>query len=182
MKTALLIIDVQNDYFPGGKMVLEGSIEASRNVAALLAAFREKQLPVVHIQHIAAGPKATFFLPDTDGAKIHQNVLPAAGEMVIQKAFPNSFRKTGLLDYLKQHEITALVIAGMMTHMCVDTTTRAACDLEFTCRLAHDACATKALSFGDVTVPAVQVQGAYMAALDGSFAAVASTRDILAML
>lgn len=179
MKTALLIIDIQNDYFPGGKMTLEGSSEASLNAAALLAAFREKQLPIVHVQHLAASPKATFFVPGTDGAQIHRNVAPATSEVVIQKAFPNSFRKTGLLDYLKQNEISELVIAGMMTHMCVDTTTRAACDLEFKCRLAHDACATKALSFGEITVPAAQVQAAYMAALNGLFAEVASTREIL---
>lgn len=179
MKKALLIIDIQNDYFPGGKMELEGSIQASKNAAALLAVFREKHLPVIHIQHIATKAGASFFLPNTTGVAIHENVLPLEGETVIQKNFPNSFRMTSLLDHLKRHEITDLIIAGMMTHMCVDTTVRAACDLEFSCQVAHDACATKALSFGDVLVPAVQVQGAYMAALNGSFAEVFATRDII---
>lgn len=180
MKTALLLIDIQNDYFPGGKMALQGTQQASDNAAALLAAFRRLQLPVIHIQHIATHAGATFFVPDTEGVNIHQSVAPQGNETVIRKHYPNSFRQTGLLEHLKQHQIGQLVIAGMMTHMCIDTTTRAACDLELTVQLAHDACATKALSFGGVEVPASQVHAAYIAALDGSFAAVLSTRQIIA--
>ncbi len=157
MKTGLVIVDIQNDYFPGGKMELGGSIDASTNARLLLLAFREKGLPVFHVQHIASRPGATFFLPNTPGAEIHENVAPVAGETILQKNFPNSFRGTDLLERLKQNEITRLVIAGMMTHMCIDTTVRAASDLGFACELAHDACATKALSFGSETVPAKQV-------------------------
>lgn len=182
MKKALILVDIQNDYFPGGKMEQEGSIEAGNRAAALLAAFRAKQWPVVHIQHIATSPTATFFLPDTEGVEIHNSVTPLAGETVLLKNYPNSFRKTGLLDYLQLHDIKHLVIAGMMTHMCIDTTTRAACDLEFKCQVAHDACATKALTFDGVTVPAAQVQHAYMAALQGSFAEVLGTEQIIAAL
>lgn len=180
MKTALLLIDIQNDYFPGGKMALEGTRQASENAAALLAAFRRLQLPVIHIQHVAKRAGATFFLADTEGVKIHTSVAPLGDETVIQKNYPNSFRQTALLDYLKEHQISTLVIAGMMTHMCIDTTTRAACDLEFTVQLAHDACATKALSFGGVEILASHVQNAYIAALDGSFAEALSTQDIIA--
>lgn len=182
MKKALIIVDIQNDYFPGGKMELVGSDAAAQQAAALLAAFRAKQWPVVHIQHIAASPNATFFLPGTAGADIHESVAPLAGETVLQKNYPNSFRKTGLLDFLKQQDVKQVVIAGMMTHMCIDTTTRAAFDLEFQCEVAHDACATKALSFGDVTVPAPQVQHAFMSALHGTFAQVAATSAIIAAL
>lgn len=180
MNTALLIVDIQNDYFPGGKMALEGTEKASDNAAALLSTFRHQQLPVIHMQHVAKDAGATFFLPDTDGVNIHKNVTPLDNEIVIQKNYPNSFRQTNLLDYLKEHQISKLVIAGMMTHMCIDTTVRAASDLEFTLQLAHDACATKALSFGGVEVPASHVQNAYIAALDGSFAEVLSTQDIIA--
>ena len=180
MKTALLLIDIQNDYFPGGKMALQGTKEASDNAAALLSMFRRQQLAVIHIQHVAAHAGATFFLPDTEGVAIHASVAPQDNETIIRKHYPNSFRQTGLLEHLKQHQIGQLVIAGMMTHMCIDSTTRAACDLELTLQLAHDACATKALSFGGVQTPASQVQHAYMAALDGSFAEVLSTREIIA--
>ncbi len=182
MKIALLLIDVQNDYFPGGKMELEGMKQASDNAAALLSEFRQRQLPVVHIQHIAAQPDATFFLPDTPGADIHQSVAPLASETVIRKNYPNSFRNTTLLAHLKEQQISHLVIAGMMTHMCIDSSTRAACDLEFSIKLASDACATRALTFADVHISASDVQNTYLASLNGSFAEVLSTQKIMAGL
>lgn len=180
METALLLIDIQNDYFPGGAMELAGSVEAGRQAAALLAAFRGKGLPVLHVQHISTRPGATFFLPNTRGVDIHESVAPRQGETIIRKHFPNAFRETALLEQLRQRNITALTIGGMMTHMCVDTTVRAAFDLGFGCRLAHDACATRSLSFGGSTVAAAEVQMAFIAALNGLFAKVQSAAEICA--
>ncbi len=180
MKPALILIDIQNDYFPGGKMELEGSPEASLQVAKLLDAFRGKGLPLVHIQHLSNRPGASFFLPDTEGVAIHANVAPRAGETVIQKNFPNSFRGTKLLEHLRGLGADHLVIAGMMTHMCVDATTRAAFDLGFSCSLAHDACATRALAFGEQRVPAAQVHAAFLAALNGLYAKVQSAAALAA--
>src|SRR5262245_11598946 len=125
---ALLIVDIQNDYFPGGKMELVGSEPASLRAAELIASFRDRRMPVIHMQHVSLRPGATFFLPDTEGVKIHTHVAPADQELVIQKHFPNSFRDTKLLDHLRQTGVQELVIAGMMTHMCIDATTRAAAD------------------------------------------------------
>jgi nicotinamidase-related amidase len=172
MSSALLIIDIQNDYFPGGAMALVGPEAAAANAAKLLAAFRAKKLPVFHAQHVSVRPGATFFLPNTSGVEIHDAVKPASGETVFQKNFPNCFRDTKLLEQLRAKDIKQLTIAGMMTHMCVDTTTRAAADLGFACSLAHDACATKELAFNGVKLPAEQVQLAYMAGLNGLFAKV----------
>ena len=182
MNQALLIIDIQNDYFPGGAMELVGSPAAGAKAGMLLQAFRQKQLPLVHIQHVSTRPGATFFLPNTRGVEIHESVAPQAGETVLQKNFPNSFRGTPLLEHLRKLQITHLVVAGMMTQMCVDSTTRAAADLGFQCLLAHDACATKSLSFGGATVPAENVQAAFLAALNGLFAKVQSTEEICATL
>ncbi len=182
MKQALLIVDIQNDYFPGGAMELVGSTEAGIQAGKLLQLFRQQSLPIIHIQHVATRPGAPFFLPDTPGVAIHASVAPRAGETVLQKHFPNSFRETSLLEHLRQQEITQVVIAGMMTQMCIDTTTRAAADLGFQCVLAHDACATKSLTFGGVTVPAEHVQAAYLAALDGLFAKVLSVDAVCATL
>jgi len=182
MNQALLIIDIQNDYFPGGAMELVGSPAAGAKAGMLLQAFRQKQLPVVHIQHVSTRPGATFFLPNTRGVEIHESEAPQAGETVLQKNFPNSFRGTPLLEHLRKLQITQLVVAGMMTQMCVDSTTRAAADLGFQCLLAHDACATKSLSFGGATVPAENVQAAFLAALNGLFAKVQSTEEICATL
>ena len=133
MKTALILVDLQNDYFPAGKMELVGSVEASQRAARLLAFFREAHLPLVHIQHVSTRPTATFFLPDTVGVKTHANVQPLEGETVYQKHFPNSFRETPLLAHLQREQIERVVIAGMMTHMCVDATVRAAFDFGFQC-------------------------------------------------
>ena len=179
MTTALLIIDIQNDYFPGGAMALHAPDAAAAQAAKLLAAFRKRASPVIHMQHLSVRPGATFFIPGTKGAEIHASVRPAPGETVFQKNFPNSFRETPLLEHLRGAGISQLVIAGMMTHMCVDTTTRAAADLGFACSLAHDACATKALSFNGIQASAEQVQVSYLAGLNGLFAKVLPAADLL---
>ena len=93
MTTALLLIDIQNDYFETGTMPLDGSDRASKNARLILDDFRANALPVIHVQHIATRPTATFFLPNTFGAEIHKNVEPLATEQVIVKHFPNSFKK-----------------------------------------------------------------------------------------
>jgi len=178
MSTALLIVDIQNDYFPGGAMEVVGATAAANQAARLLATFRRSARPVIYIQHIAARAGATFFLPETVGAEIHESVLPLSDERIIQKHFPNSFRETPLLEYLREKSTSRLVIVGMMTHMCIDTTTRAAADLGFVCLLAHDACATRDLSFNGIQVSAEHVQSAYLAALSGAFAKVQSAEEL----
>jgi nicotinamidase-related amidase len=177
MKTALLLIDIQNDYFPGGRMELEGSPEASLRAGELLTLFREKNLPIIHIQHISTRKGASFFLPDTAGVEIHTNVRPFPGETVIQKHFPNSFRDTELLPCIGETEVNRLVICGMMTHMCVDATVRAAFDHGFDCVTIHDACATRGLTFNGDEIPAAKVHGAFLAALAGLYAQVCSSGE-----
>ena len=178
MSTALVLIDLQNDYFPGGTMELVGAEAAVARAAALLEAFRKRSLPIFHIQHLAKRPGATFFVPGTPGAEIHAAVSPAHGEPVVTKHFPSAFRETTLLDALRGVDAKNIVVAGMMTHMCVDTTVRAAADLGFACSLAQDACATRDLQFGGETVEAAKVQLAYLAALQGSFATVKPAEEL----
>jgi nicotinamidase-related amidase len=180
MQQALLLVDIQNDYFPGGAMELVGSPAAGSNAGRLLRSFRQSGRPIIHIQHVSTRPGATFFLPGTTGVQIHACVAPDEGEVVFQKNFPNSFRGTPLLEHLRGLQATQLVIAGMMTHMCIDTTTRAAVDLGFQCVLASDACATRSLSFGGATVSAENVQSAFLAALSGTFASVLRVEEICA--
>jgi nicotinamidase-related amidase len=143
-----------------------------------LKSFRERRLPVIHIQHIAKRAGATFFLPGTRGAEIHPMVQPANGESVLVKHFPNSFRETALLGELRALDAKNVVFAGMMTHMCVDTTVRAASDFGFQCSLAEDACATRPLVFGSQTVEAEKVQLAYLAGLNGAFASVRPAQEL----
>lgn len=180
MKTALLLIDIQNDYFPGGAMELVGADEAAAQAAKVLGHFRDHALPVIHIQHISARPGATFFLPDSDGTCIHRSVEPIPGEIVLQKNFPNSFRGTHLLDLLRSGGIGELAIAGMMTSMCVDATARAAFDHGFKNVLLHDAMATRNLLFKGQIVPAPQVHAAFLAALGSVYGRVSSVGEYIA--
>ena len=179
MKTALLIIDIQNDYFPGGKMELVGSIEAAAATTRLLAAFRMNAWPVFHLRHINTRPGASFFLAGTTGSEIHDGVAPRPGEPVITKQYPSGFQETDLADQLRDAGIATLLVCGMMTHMCIDTTVREAFRLGYSCIVAHDACATRELTFNGITVPAAQVQASYMAALGAVFARVMGVDDIL---
>ena len=176
--TALIIIDIQNDYFPGGAMELEGSEAAGAKAGAAIRAFREKSLPVIHVRHLSVRPGSSFFLPGTRGAEIHASASPAAGEAVIEKNFPNSFRNTGLKDLLEKQGIQNLVVAGMMTHMCVDASVRHAADLGYKVTLLGDACATRAQSYGGETVAARQVHAAFLAALNGFYAKVVNTHEL----
>ena len=172
MTRGLILVDIQNDYFPGGAMELVGMPRATERAAVALAAFRDEGLAVFHIQHLAAQPGATFFLPGTPGAETHPAVAPREGEAVVQKHFPNSFRGTSLLDRLRERDVTDLTLCGAMSHMCIDATTRAAFDLGLRCTVLADACATRDLAFGGVTVPAAQVHAAFMAALASVYAKV----------
>lgn len=180
MKTALIIIDIQKDYFPGGRMELAGAEQAALRTQEALEYFRVHNLPVVHIRHLSTRPTATFFLPDTDGIEIHPCVAPLPGEAVFVKNFPNSFRETQLLEHLRGLGIERLILTGMMTSMCVDSTARAAFDLGFQNVLLHDAMATRDLGFGVVTIPAAQVQGAFLAALGSVFGRVTSVTEFMA--
>jgi nicotinamidase-related amidase len=182
MNRALLIIDMQNDYFPFGKMELVGIKEAAANVGRLLAKFRATGQPIFHIQHLSTSPGATFFLPDTDGVKIHSSVAPQDKELVIKKHYPNSFRETVLLEELQSSDIQELVVCGAMSHMCIDTTVRAGFDLGLSIVVVADGCATKDLAYGDQVIPAVQVQGAYMASLGAVFAKVIDLSGLEAIL
>lgn len=175
---ALLIIDIQNDYFPGGAMELEGADAAAAAAGAALARFRKQGRPVIHVRHLSVRPGATFFLPGTPGAEIHAGVRPLPGETVIEKNFPNSFRNTPLKSLLDESSIKNLVVAGMMTHMCVDATVRQAADLGYKLTLLADACATRSQKFADETVPARQVQAAFLAALNGFYAKVINVHDL----
>ena len=179
MKTGLLLVDIQNDYFPGGKMDLVGMNEAATKAKGLLAIFRKRQLPTYHIQHISLNKRATAFLPNTEGAEIHDSIKPLPTDIVIQKHFPNSFRETNLLENLRSSGVAELVICGAMSHMCIDATTRAAADYGFHCTVIHDACATRDLQFEDTLVPARQVHASFMSALGFAYAKVMSIQEFL---
>lgn len=179
MKKALILVDLQNDYFPGGNMELVDVEKAASNAKLLLDGFRKESLMIVHIQHMSVRPGATFFLPKTRGVEIHEMLAPGTEETVITKYYPNSFRDTPLLEKLNSEDIKDLVICGAMSHMCIDATTRAAFDLGFNCTVAEDACATRDLVFNGRTVKAADVHASFMAALTVPYAQVVTAKEAL---
>lgn len=179
MKKALILIDLQNDYFPGGNMELVDTENAAANAKLLLNGARKENILILHIQHISARPGATFFLPGTQGVEIHEMVAPQKGENLVTKNYPNSFRDTSLLEILKNNEIQDLIICGAMSHMCIDATTRAAFDFGYNCVVAEDACATRNLIFKEKTIKASDVHASFMAALSVPYARVLATKDAL---
>ncbi len=181
MKTALLVIDIQKDYFPGGKFPLVDPLPAAQKAYELLQCFREHGGRHVHIQHISIKPDATFFIRGDGGSDIHDAVAHFEGEPIVYKHYPNSFRETNLLEILQGWGIERVVITGMMTHMCVDATARAAVDLGFKLVVVEDACATRDLTYGETTIPAEHVHKAFLAALK-SYGQVMSAGQVMAQL
>jgi nicotinamidase-related amidase len=147
---ALLLIDIQNDYFPGGRFPLKGMRRATRNAASLLEDFRKKGLPILHVMHLRASQgeaidrsPGVFFVEGTKGAEIFPGVSPRKNETVITKRYPNAFRETGLDDILRVLDVQDLHVAGAMTNMCIDSTVRAAFDLGYTVTIHEKACAAR---------------------------------------
>jgi len=178
MKKALIIIDMQNDYFKNGSMELAGINDALDQTNKLIKYAREKEYKIYFVQHFALKKEATFFVPNTQGVKLH-NDFDIQNDMIIEKNYPNSFRDTKLQNELQKENINALIICGAMTHMCIDTTVRTGFDLGYKCELISDACATKDLIFKDEIVKAHDVQKSYMGALGSVFCEVKDTNKMI---
>jgi nicotinamidase-related amidase len=179
MARALVVIDIQNDYFPGGRMELVGSDAAAAQARALLDRFRASGEPLFHVQHLWDEPDAPFFAPHTEGFEIHETVRPLDGERLIVKEYANAFKETPLLDELRAAGVDDVVLCGMMTSMCVDASARAADDLGLKVTVVGDACAAPDLRSGDDVIPGATVHRAFLAALDGMVADVTDTRALL---
>lgn len=166
--TALLLIDIQDFYFPGGFYPLVEPEAAALQASRLLHYFRKEHMLVVHVKHAAS--KDTL---------IRALVAPQAGETVITKHYANAFRKTNLLMVLKQHHIKQVVVCGMMTQMCVEATARAAADLGFDLIVIGDACATRDLVYEGDTIKARDVHLSTLASLKGYYGKVMRTEEYL---
>jgi nicotinamidase-related amidase len=176
MTRALVIVDIQRDYFPGGAYPLVGTEAAALVAHGVLERARVTGERIIHIRHISQEPDAGFFLPDTPGSEIHPLVAPAGDEPVVVKAEPNSFIGTDLGERLEG--VDGLVVVGMMSSMCVDATTRAALDLGFDVTVLHDACAAPDLEFGGTPLPGDLVHRSFMAALRDAGATVVAAADL----
>jgi nicotinamidase-related amidase len=165
--TALVLIDIQEFYFPGGSLPLAEPEAAAQKASVLMTWFREHKMPVVHVGHLAKS-----------GTGFHGTVKPLPGEKIIMKKEVNAFLNTDLDQYMKELHIRNLVLCGMQTHMCLEGATRAAHDLGYHCTVAADACATRDLTYMETTVKAADVQASTLATLK-SYASVATVGEII---
>lgn len=169
MKNALVLVDIQNDYFIGGLWPVEQMDKVAGAAADVLAKFRVARDVVIHIRHEALSDTAPFFRPNTEGAEIHPVVAPIPQELVILKHRLNSFHETDLHTQLQKQDVT---IIGAMSQMCIDATARAARDLGYEVTVIADACGAKSTRFGEVILTAPQVQAAFMSGLKQAYATV----------
>ena len=153
--TALIIVDVQEFYFPDGFSPLVNPEAASSKAGEVLEDFRKSGRLVVHVKH--ATKKDSL---------IHPDVAPQGNEKIITKHYANSYRETELLEILEANNIEQVVVIGMMTHMCVEATARASADFGFNVIVLDDACATKDIVYGNDTVPAAQVHTTTLGSID----------------
>lgn len=183
--TALIIVDLQNDYFPdfdGASWPLENTKEVASNTLALLEKFREEKMPIVYIKHESLSEEAPFFVKNTKGLEIYNKLKPLKNEEVIIKHDINAFKNTNLKDTLDRLNIEKLFICGAMSHMCVDAITRASKDYDYECFVAFDACATLPLEFNGRKVSSLDVHTSFMAALNFAYAKVHSSKNLIQLL
>jgi nicotinamidase-related amidase len=179
MKPALLIIDVQKEYFaPHGQWVIPEGEEALQQIQKLLAAFRQHNLPVFHIVHEELDPASPVFSPGSRGVEMHPAMHVLPGEITIVKHFPGAFTQTPLEAYLHLTGRDTLVICGYMTHMCCDTTTRQATEHNLSVLFAADATATRDLTSNGQLVPHRTVHETTLAIM-AEFANVLTTQEII---
>lgn len=175
-KQALVVVDIQNEYFSEGKLPLVGIDEAAANAALIIESARQKGHTVIHVRHEMPSTDAPIFTPNSDGIEINETVKPVEGETVIVKHFPNSFRETPLKEILDKDGIQEVIVIGAMSHMCIDATVRASVDFGYKTTTVHDACATLDLEFGGTKVPAAQVHATIMAAIEFMYGEVIDTK------
>ncbi len=181
-KTALIVIDLQNDYFPsydGAKWPLVGIDAAAANARRVIEASRAAGHFVIHVRHEFASDEAPFFHPGSDGAAINPAVTPGSNEPVILKNHVNAFRGTILKEMLDANDVEKVVIVGAMSHMCIDAAARAAADYGYETSVVRDAVATLDIEIEGKTVPAADVHAIYMAALGFGYATILSTEQFV---
>lgn len=166
-RSALIIIDIQDFYFQGGDLSLDNPEAAALNAGLVLEQFRKQRSLVVHVRHNY-----------TPGGDIHEYVSPASHEIVVSKAHVNAFRETNLHAILQQDSISDLVICGMQTHMCLEAAVRAGSDLGYNITVIGDACATRALQYGETIIDAEDVHYSTLATLK-SYARIIKASDYL---
>ncbi len=161
MAKALLVIDLQNDYFPGGKFPLWNTDVVLQNIERVIAKANAQGIPVIHIQHIANSTLgiAPFFNEGTAGADIHPRILAAAPNApVIVKQYADSFEQTTLAETLTKFDVTELLVCGMMTQNCVTHTAISKAAEKYGVTILPDCCTTVDAMIHNIALHAVSTR------------------------
>ena len=181
-QTALLLVDLQREFLDGA-LVVPGAPQAISNAVRLLAWARSHGIMVVFVCHVATRANAPLFAQGSLGTELAPGLTPRDGELVVKKSVGGAFSGTGLEEQLRRRGIAQLVLAGLMTHLAVDTTARDGTVLGYQVLLATDATATRPLPGprGEGVVDHATLQRAALAALADRFADLFSTDQLLAL-
>ncbi|WP_196590853.1 isochorismatase family protein [Pectinatus frisingensis] len=172
----LILIDIQNMYFAKGAYRLHEPEKTAKKAAIILKKFRNDHKPIIHIKHmfnISENPNGDYLL------EFNEAVMPQKDEVILTKNYPNAFFKTDLKNVLDGLQATNLVIIGMMSHMCIDTTVRAAQNYNYKIIVVDDACTTMDLKWKGEKIAAKIIHNSIMASLNGVFADVVTATDYL---
>jgi len=185
MTKALILVDVQNEYFDGGRLPLPDMDEALTHIEALLTCFRSNRAPIFHIQHFALTADGPFTL-GSPGAELHDRVKPQLTtqppEVVIPKYYTNAFRMTWLAAALQGSGVSEVVVVGAMVQNCIDATVRGADDFGFKVTVASDACAAAPITLKDGrAIEAATVHDLFLEALN-NVADVLPTTEVIAVI
>ncbi len=143
MSKALLVIDVQNDYFADGKFPLWNAETVSENVEKAIYKAQENNIPVIYVQHVVKQEPAAFFGEETPGVEINSRILAAAPDApIIEKQHADSFHGTTLEETLNKLDVTELFVCGMMTHNCVTHTAISKSAEKYGITILPDCCTT----------------------------------------
>ncbi|RQN09185.1 cysteine hydrolase [Clostridium butyricum] len=176
MREVLILIDIQNMYFCEGDYKLYEPERAGKKAAEVLKKFRMENKPVIHVKHnfkVDSMENGEYLLD------FNECVKPKKKEIIVSKNYPSAFLKTDLKKQLDKLKVDKLVIVGMMTHMCIDTTVRAAQNYGYKVTVIHDACTTKDLKWNGQTIDAQTVHDSIMASLQGTFGEVISCEEFM---
>lgn len=176
MKRALLVIDVQNEYFSGLLPITHPQGHLT-NILRAMDAAAASNIPCVVVQHTFLQPNMPFFQRGTPQWELHPEVLARPHDLLIEKNLPGSFTGTELESWLRQHGIDTVVIAGYMTHMCCDTTARQAVHRGFTVEFLNDATGTLPLNNTAGEVSAEELQRSILCAQQMLLSEVISTDE-----